>query len=129
MDDILQVAAEMGIGKGSMSKLHKHKPANKNQQTYQLYPDAIEVPTAEYVEGYRDFETPPLQQEMNGALLSIKRNRSVRKHEYFATHLNWATTENPDGVPLVHPAFDQVSFFFFSCKSSLSLHCCKVEHL
>jgi hypothetical protein len=108
MEDILQVAADMGIGKGSMSKLHKHKPSTKNQQTYQMYPDAIQLPTAEYVEGYRDFETPPLQPEMNGALLSIKRNRSVRKHEYFATHLNWATTQNPDGVPLVNPAFDQV---------------------
>lgn len=27
----------------------------------------------------------------------------------FRTSLNWATTHNPDGVPLVHPAFDQGS--------------------
>jgi len=26
----------------------------------------------------------------------------------FASHLNWATEDNPDGVPIVHDAFDQV---------------------
>ena len=26
----------------------------------------------------------------------------------FAKHLNWATTDNPDGVAIVHDAFDQV---------------------
>ena len=26
----------------------------------------------------------------------------------FDVHLNWATTENPDGVPIVHPPSDQV---------------------
>lgn len=29
----------------------------------------------------------------------------------FSTFLNWATSSNPDGVPLVHPAEDQVSTF------------------
>jgi len=43
------------------------------------------------------------------------RNRPHRaEHEYemdaYATTLNWATDENPDGVPLVHAVVDQVSF-------------------
>ena len=43
------------------------------------------------------------------------RNRPHRvEHEYemdaFATRLNWATDENPDGVPLVHAVVNQVRF-------------------
>lgn len=36
-------------------------------------------------------------------------NTQVAKVNDFATSLNWATNENPDGVPLVHPVIDQVS--------------------
>ena len=38
----------------------------------------------------------------------------------FSTHLNWATSDNPDGVPIVHLPFDQVRrlycFFFVVSK-------------
>jgi hypothetical protein len=64
-----------------------------------------------------------------GALLSIKRSHyhnmhykhgskhafdhildAVASSDNYATYLNWATTENPDGVGIVHDAFDQVGF-------------------
>lgn len=83
------------------------------------------------------FETPALDPRMDGSLLSIQRNKDYHseRHHYhtrrddddsmisdnrnvhldagaidddFATYLNWATTDNPDGVSVVHDAYDQV---------------------
>lgn len=38
------------------------------------------------------------------------------------TYLNWATEDNPDGVPIVHDAMDQVSDMKYSLI--VSLKCC-----
>ena len=58
-----------------------------------------------------------LDESMEGRELDLKRakksDRSTKhvtvEPDPFATSLNWATTNNPDGVPLVHDVFDQVS--------------------
>ena len=52
-------------------------------------------------------------------LLSLKKEsiEMFREHypdfqmsgDNWTTHLNWASTDNPDGLNLVHPVFDQVS--------------------
>jgi hypothetical protein len=36
----------------------------------------------------------------------------------FSEFLNWATANNPDGVPLVHDAFNQVLYDFHVHRSS-----------
>jgi len=143
-EQILNVAANLTIGKGSMNKLYKYKKEKKlNEQTYDLYPTTIDIPTDEFLNGEDvRFATPALTPDMDGALLSIKRNKNTppktsnkhddkkdmkhvvdngkvidadnndnhpkRNDKKFKTHLNWATTDNPDGISIVHDAFDQV---------------------
>jgi hypothetical protein len=73
------------------------------------------------------FQVSATSSLFDGALLSIKRSRyrdmrynrgsshesshiedAVASSDNYVTYLNWATTENPDGVGIVHDAFDQV---------------------
>ena len=116
---ICDVAADLAIGKGSMNKLNP-----KTQKRDEPLPDkTLNVP----VDGQEDpFQTPDVDDpELDGSLLSIKRNHNHPKHKVisndelhedepavnrdFNTYLNWATTDNPDGVAIVNPPFDQVS--------------------
>lgn len=162
-EQILHVAANLTIGKGSMNKLYKyHKEKKENAQTYDLYPVTIDIPTDNQLNAYDgnppDFAvTPSLTTDMDGALLSIKHNKDVPKvdkrenkktkgdssfvedaakvvnnnenngenlHTFdkkFHKHLNWATIDNPDGVPLVHDPFDQVCVCFFGAMSIESI--------
>lgn len=58
----------------------------------------------------------PMKPEEHGALAdanatttsSIADEYKPEDDDVFATHLNWATTENPDGVPIAHAPMDQV---------------------
>jgi Papain family cysteine protease len=42
-----------------------------------------------------------------GQILEDDSTQALDDDDLFATSLNWATTNNPDGVPVVHPAADQ----------------------
>jgi len=127
-EQILDVAANLTIGKGSLNRLYNYnKEKKENSINYDLFPTSIDIPTIGQEQGDSFASTPELTPDMDGALLSIKRNKHAFKHptkkqyhdpvgdkdgdegkERFTTHLNWATTDNPDGVPIVHGAFDQV---------------------
>jgi hypothetical protein len=120
---IRDVAANLAIGHGSYNKLkpkdkkHKHKHGDDDDSH-----KVIEVP----LDDPAAFEAPSTDDSiLDGALMSVKESRqhkSNRKHperlnttkynntvDIFETNMDWATTNNPDGVGIVHDAFDQVS--------------------
>jgi hypothetical protein len=117
---IRDVAANLAIGKGSLNKL---KPKHRRHKKYGDSSDRIiEVP----FDDPEAFEAPSTDDSiLDGALMSLKESkehRYNRKHprgsdttsrnntmDYFETYLDWATTNNPDGVAIVHDPFDQVS--------------------
>jgi hypothetical protein len=116
---IRDVAAHLAIGKGSYNKLKpKHKKHKHDVDDSHVIMIPLDDPDA--------FETPATDDSiLDGALMSIKESRGHkfnRKHpeefnstthnntvDSFETNLDWATTNNPDGVGIVHDAFDQVS--------------------
>ena len=53
------------------------------------------------------FRTVELPEEADGLELMLKLPKKLSRDK-FATSLNWATTNNPDKVPIVHDVFDQV---------------------
>jgi hypothetical protein len=118
---IRDVAANLAIGKGSFNKLHPKHKKHKHDDDDDSY-KIIEVP----LDDPEAFEAPATDDSiLDGALMSVKESRGHkfnRKHprglnttkhnntvDSFETNLDWATTNNPDGVGIVHPAFDQVS--------------------
>lgn len=121
---VMSVSLE-GIGKGSMNHLNpkKYKKIYHKSKTLTLNPD----------EPLRQFQTPDMLQELDGAILSIRPQQPMEdddedpggpppsqnpvfvpdeppeeEEDEFARNLNWATTENPDGVAIVHEPIDQV---------------------
>lgn len=124
----VEVAANLTIGNGSTNRLYNYKKEKKElKHKYVVHPTSLEIPTDAFVNGDKVyFATPELASNMDGALLHIKRNKlsaegSLHKSKHkdkiparsksdkFESFLNWATNNNPDGVPLVHDPFDQVS--------------------
>lgn len=87
----------LGIGKGSMHVLHhpKHKSLNPDH--------VVRIPGNQ---NPLPFE-PSLDSDLTNSLVVLRANHLVPDYTGSATHLNWATRDNPDGVPLVHPAIDQ----------------------
>lgn len=81
-------------------------------------------PRKEFVSPY-DTYYPSLKiaQDNDFRETSIATNRKhSHKDSYddtFQAHLNWATDQNPDGVPIVHPVHDQVQTYM-----NLILCCC-----
>jgi hypothetical protein len=116
---IRDVAANLAIGKGSYNKLKpKHKKSKDDVDDSHIMRVPLDDPEA--------FETPFTDDSiLDGALMPVKESRGHkynRKHaeefnttthnntvDSFETKLDWATTNNPDGVGIVHDAFDQVS--------------------
>jgi hypothetical protein len=118
---IRDVAANLAIGKGSINKLtpkHKKEKRDDDDDSYKIVEVPLDDPEA--------FEAPSNDDSiLDGTLMSIKESqehRHYRKHsersnstmhnntaDSFETNLDWATTNNPDGVGIVHGAFDQVS--------------------
>lgn len=114
---IYDVSANLAIGHGSMNRL---KP-KKKKTTVQDGPsqvlripvnDPVQLQPFQVLEGY--------DSDNDGALLSIKMSKHYKrskaavvdqteeeKTDDYGTYLNWATGSNPDGVPIVHGAFDQ----------------------
>eukprot|EP00977_Amphora_coffeiformis_P005863 scaffold1230_cov166-Amphora_coffeaeformis.AAC.6 len=110
---ITEVQADLGIGHGAKNILHRHR----SKHTQAVPVKKIVIPDSDR----KPFETPFVGSDLNGFLLSIKRshfkeganhavvgdaNVSPNKYKRF---LNWASHDNPDGVPIVHDAFDQES--------------------
>jgi hypothetical protein len=126
---VMSVSIE-GIGKGSMNHLNpkKYEKIYHQSKTLTLNPD----------EPLRQFQTPEVLQELDGAILSIRPEQPMEddtdddddkdadgpppsqnpvfvsdqppeeEEDEFARNLNWATAENPDGVAIVHEPIDQV---------------------
>lgn len=119
-DDILNVADEMlfGIGKGSKNTLNpkgRHHHGHHHTEPKPILPDTkIRIP----FQDADPFETPSMDSSsLDGNLLLVKppKNNEYKQDsntttndDPFAAYLNWATSENPDGVSIVHGAFDQV---------------------
>lgn len=117
---ILHVASNLAIGKGSMNHLNPkvHNGKDVPSKTLRIPVDGENEP----------FETPQIGGlGLDGTILKIKEQKTKHKQALnddnrvddttdepamdgdFLTFLNWATVANPDGVPLVHTAIDQVS--------------------
>lgn len=117
---ILKVAETLAIGRGSMKRLtpKKYKKIYKTSTIIDIPPDDPTI-----------FETPSIADPgLNGLVLSIQHRKGSKHHDNddghddpddneiphpedrdeFDQELNWATEHNPDGVKLVHDAFDQV---------------------
>ena len=125
---IMEVAANLAVGKGGKGHLNKYKPSihtgkHKNKLYDILQDRSVDVPLA----NQEEFQAPEgtFSESNEGGLLSIKRNpeydrqndpdaKNLDVHDAshakddFSTYLNWATADNPDGVPIVHDSFDQV---------------------
>jgi len=127
-DSIIKVANNLAIGRGSMKKLSHHKTYEK------IYADStvLHVPPDRPTQ----FHAPQVQDpNLDGTLLSIRKRKkhgeqdpsktvvqpteddpslqiidppTTAANKEFDKHLNWATAQNPDGVPIVNPPFDQV---------------------
>lgn len=125
---IIKAGADLRIGHGSYKTLNSK--GKKKKKLYKNLPSStMRVP----MDRQSEFQTPNVDAPENaGALLSIKRNVEydqntsganndheaagesnqkvidANEEDDFETHLNWATSSNPDGVPIVNDAFDQV---------------------
>jgi hypothetical protein len=142
---ILQVARDLRHGsKRATTNNKKPSPRNSNHVVLNQYPHPIRLPDAdqEITGGVDDpFQTPTINTGMDGTMVSIKRQKShFPRSQYvdddqiggpadtqssllpptdeFAVSLNWATTNNPDGVALVHDPVDQV------CRVCVAIHNC-----
>ena len=119
IESIKGVAANLTIGKGSFNKLqpshHSHKSSKKLYDT--LSDTFVDIPVSPE---QGEFQTPQNEgSDSDGGLLSVKRNPDYRRRRQgvpvhdanpqrgFDVYLNWATQDNPDGVPIVHGSFDQ----------------------
>ena len=129
-ESILHVTANLGIGKGSMNALRPksqgYKPVSYESEK-KLHIPSSGTPAI--------FETPEVSDPtLDGNVLSIKKKRkeapkadtpkdpdepgtgqhepSSDESDGFATRIDWSTTNNPDGVPIVHSPIDQVRFLY-----------------
>lgn len=115
---IRDVAANLAIGKGSYNKLKPKHKKHKHDDSCKIVEVPLDDPEA--------FKAPATDDAiLDGTLMSIKESQEhkyYRKHperfnttkdsntvDNFKTNLDWATTNNPDGVGIVNGAFDQVS--------------------
>jgi hypothetical protein len=113
---VSDIAANLTVGHGGMQHLHRGKRKRKEDEK------KVQEPSAEKIK-FPDrgvdpnFAVPSVDHpDMDGDLLKVKPRRHIEKELHkglnssddFAAHLNWATADNPDGVPLVKEAFDQV---------------------
>ena len=60
---------------------------------------------------------------------STKHSHKDSDDDAFQTHLNWATGQNPDGVPIVHPVHDQVQTYMNLMKCCcVCVYMCMYRH-
>ena len=117
---LVDIAANLSIGHGGTQHLN-HKTKTKTRKRIQdAIKDNIKFPDRR---SDPNFAVPCIDDpDLDGELLKVKPRRKVEKElehgvldrdDEFGEHLNWATKENPDGVPIVKDAFDQVSCFIW----------------
>jgi hypothetical protein len=112
--------------------------STKKSIQYDLYPTKLRLPTNDMMitrpdrnshnhDTHHDqknyttsgpFQESPVTdpaRDMDGSIVYVGKNKpllAMNDHEendgMFQTEINWATTNNPDGVPIVHTPIDQV---------------------
>jgi hypothetical protein len=114
-----------------INKYTKRQPDSRSIQ-FDLYPTKLRLPTTNMISRNENinnklqktnisspFQSSPIfddESHMDGSLVYIARNKhSVLDNDdnnenvdVFATNINWATTNNPDGVSIVQDPIDQV---------------------
>jgi hypothetical protein len=96
----------------SKKKQRKHSRWHDSRVNFHLSSNEVRLPTAQQISHPQDpFVTPTVYDELGGSLIPVKREKhwSSLGDDPFAKYINWATTENPDGVAIVHEAIDQVN--------------------
>lgn len=97
---------------------------------FDLYPSKLRLPTDDMISAndhddeHQNISTPAdtnqfyksvEKGDMDGSLVYIGRNKkqslAQKEHDIFATSINWATANNPDGVPIVNDPIDQVTTY------------------
>ena len=114
---------------GFVKNINHYTKRKTDHIQFDLYPSKLRLPTDDMISDDDNhqhssptnnsrpfYKSGALQNsEMDGALVEIGRNKkqySTRKEhddDMFANHINWATTNNPDGVSIVHDPIDQVN--------------------
>jgi len=108
----------MEIGRGSFSHLSPKINKHYRKRIYDDLANArIFIPSG----NTGPFDTPTVPANAVGDLTTVKRNKLYGRHDTSLTQdahysedgfmykLNWATTENPDGMAIVHDPINQVS--------------------
>ena len=110
----IEIAANLTVGHGGMGHLH-HTKKHRTQTEEESVNEKIKIPERG---GDPNFAVPIVDDpDMDGDLLRVKPRHHLEKAlnkgflspDTFALHLDWATDQNPDGVPIVKDAIDQVS--------------------
>jgi hypothetical protein len=113
-----------GFVKQQINQYTKHK---SDHIQFALYPSKLRLPTDDMIstndqddDQNKNSPTDTIQfyksvdkKDMDGSLVYIGRNKkqsfAQKEHDIFAASINWATTNNPDGVPIVNDPIDQVT--------------------
>ena len=91
-------------------KRGKHHPHHHHEKvTVDVNPkdkwSTIDTGIEEYLEG-RQVQISARKHKVGNLIRD--QDYTILDAESFDTHLNWATSDNPDGVPIVHDPKDQV---------------------
>jgi hypothetical protein len=124
---------------GWVKHIHKYTKRKTDHIQFDLYPSKLRIPTDDTVIPHNEqdddshphsptvhtspFYQPVVTSDMDGALVYIGKNKkqysaAQREHDVFAININWASTNNPDGVPIVNDPIDQVKCENASCTKT-----------
>ena len=87
-------------------KMYVPKPSHHYEQP-DNEPPQQELVLPKHMTG-KAFEVAALPRNADGLELDLRTPKRHPRKDSFETSLNWATSNNPDGIPLVHDVFDQV---------------------
>jgi Cathepsin propeptide inhibitor domain (I29) len=113
--DVMDIAANLTIGKGGLGHLNPPKGGRKKPKNQVREQPAERV---KFDGSDPNFSVPSIDDPtVDGDLLKITPRNKLEGEitsgqldgDRYSTYLNWATTDNPDGVRIVRDAFDQVS--------------------
>jgi len=122
---IIDIAANLTVGHGGMGHLDVRRRKKEDKRIQDAIAEKVKFPSRL---SDPNFALPDVDDDGDGDLLNVKprlkiekylRAGSFEKRDQFGRHLNWATGDNPDGVPIVKDAIDQVS------KIHTARACCK----
>jgi Cathepsin propeptide inhibitor domain (I29) len=109
--DVMDIAANWTIGKGGFG--HLDPPGGRHKKPSSQVRDQP-AEKVKFDGSDPHFSVPSIDDPtVDGDLLKVMpRNKledEITSDDKFSTYLNWATSDNPDGVRIVRDAFDQVS--------------------